>query len=132
MNLIDKNREYNMPFLTMMTILLVYQLVGELIVLSLDLPVPGPVVGMLLLLLSLMIKNPFAAQLEVSTGFLLSHLSLLFIPAGVGVMVHLVRLQQEWLAISIALIVSTVLGLLVTAWSMMAICKLLNWKKAQS
>ncbi len=121
-----------MPFLTVITILLVYQLVGELIVLSLDLPVPGPVVGMLLLLLSLMIKNPFATQLEVPTGLLLSHLSLLFIPAGVGVMVHLVRLQQEWLAISVALIVSTILGLLVTAWSMMAIYKLLNWKKAQS
>lgn len=121
-----------MPFLTVITILLVYQLAGELIVLSLDLPVPGPVVGMLLLLLSLMIKNPFATQLEIPTGLLLSHLSLLFIPAGVGVMVHLVRLQQEWLAISAALIISTILGLLVTAWSMMAVYKLLNWKKAQS
>ncbi|MGM0541364.1 MAG: CidA/LrgA family protein [Pseudomonadota bacterium] len=121
-----------MPFLTVITILLVYQLVGELIVLTLDLPVPGPVVGMILLLLNLIIKPPFAIQLEAPTGLLLSHLSLLFIPAGVGVMVHLARLQQEWLAISVALIISTILGLLVTAWSMMAIYKLLNWKKVPS
>lgn len=121
-----------MSFLMVITILLVYQLVGELIVLSLDLPVPGPVVGMLLLLLSLIIKKPFATQLEKPTELLLSHLSLLFIPAGVGVMVHLVRLKEEWLAISVALIVSTVLGLLVTAWTMMAIHKLLNWNKVSS
>lgn len=121
-----------MPFLTVITILLVYQLAGELIVLTLGLPVPGPVVGMLLLLLNLIIKPPFATQLEAPTGLLLSHLSLLFIPAGVGVMVHLARLQHEWLAISVALMISTILGLLVTAWSMMAIYKLLNWKKVPS
>jgi holin-like protein len=118
-----------MPFLTVITILLVYQLVGELIVLSLDLPIPGPVIGMLLLLLSLILKKPFATQLEKPTEMLLSHLSLLFIPAGVGVMVHLVRLQEEWLAISVALLVSTIFGLLVTAWSMMAILRLFKGKK---
>lgn len=118
-----------MPFLTVITILLVYQLVGELIVLGFDLPIPGPVVGMLLLLLSLILKKPFASQLEKPTELLLSHLSLLFIPAGVGVMVHFVRLQEEWLAISVALVVSTVLGLLITAWTMMFILKLFNLRK---
>lgn len=118
-----------MPFLTVITILLVYQLVGELIVLGFDLPIPGPVVGMLLLLLSLILKKPFATQLEKPTELLLSHLSLLFIPAGVGVMVHFVRLQEEWLAISVALVVSTVLGLLITAWTMMFILKLFNLRK---
>jgi holin-like protein len=113
-----------MSFLAVITLLLLYQLAGELIVLGLTLPVPGPVVGMLLLLISLIIKKPLMQQVEQPAQMLLTHLSLLFVPAGVGLIIHLVRLKEEWLAITVALIVSTLLGLLVTAWSMMAILKL--------
>ncbi|MDG6774658.1 CidA/LrgA family protein [Thiomicrorhabdus sp. ZW0627] len=115
-----------MPFLNVITILLVYQLVGELTVREFDWPVPGPVIGMLLLLVTLLIKRPIAEQLVKPTEMLLSHFSLLFIPAGVGLMIHLTRLRDEWLAITVALLVSTVLGLLVTAWTMMLMTKLMN------
>lgn len=108
-----------MPFLTVITLLLIYQLLGELIVLGFSWPIPGPVVGMLLLLVTLLIRASFADEMRPSTDKILTHLSLLFVPAGVGLMVHLSRLEQEWLAITLALFISTVLGLLVTAWSMM-------------
>lgn len=113
-----------MSFLAIITLLLVYQLIGELIVLELALPVPGPVIGMLLLLATLLIKKPLAPQMQLGTQQILTHLSLLFIPAGVGVMVHLPRLEQEWLAIGLALLLSTLLGLLVTAWVMLLTMKL--------
>ncbi|MBD3754801.1 MAG: CidA/LrgA family protein [Gammaproteobacteria bacterium] len=113
-----------MSFLTVITLLLVYQLIGELIVLEWTLPIPGPVIGMLLLLATLLIKKPLAAQMQASTQQILSHLSLLFIPAGVGVMVHLPRLEQEWLAITLALLISTLFGLLITAWIMLLMMKL--------
>jgi len=112
-----------MPFLTVITLLLIYQLIGELIVLGFSWPIPGPVVGMLLLLMTLLLRASFATEMRPSTDKILTHLSLLFVPAGVGLMVHLSRLEQEWLAITLALFISTVLGLLVTAWSMMLFSK---------
>lgn len=120
-----------MPFLTVMTLLLIFQLVGELLVVALGLPVPGPVLGMLMIFLVLLYRHKVAHQMRPVTEQLLSHLSLLFIPAGVGVMVHIARLEQEWLAILVALLVSTVLGLLVTAWTMQLMMKWLATKGEQ-
>jgi holin-like protein len=101
-----------------LTILLVYQLVGEAVAHGLDLPVPGPVIGFALLFLSLVARRGVPEDLRVTATGLLQHLSLLFVPAGVGVMVHLSRLQEEWLPISVALVVSTVLTIACTALTM--------------
>ena len=105
------------------TVLLVYQLVGEVFVQLTGLPVPGPVVGMLLLFITLIARQgvppererDFFKALRGTSQQLLSHLSLLFVPAGVGVMLHFGRLGQEWLALAVALVVSTVLTIVVTA-----------------
>ncbi len=97
------------------TLLLVYQLVGEVAVHLLALPVPGPVVGMLLLFLTLLYRGSAPEGLRGTCQTLLSHLSLLFVPAGVGVMLHFQRLGAEWLPISVALVASTVLTIGVTA-----------------
>ena len=120
-----------MQFLTVMTLLLIFQLSGELLVLSWGLPVPGPVLGMMLIFLVLLFKHKVAHQMRPATEQLLSHLSLLFIPAGVGVMVHVVRLEQEWIAILVAIFFSTLIGLLVTAWTMQLMMKLLHSKDVQ-
>lgn len=101
--------------LAAITVLLVYQLVGEVIVQIAGLPVPGPVVGMLLLFLSLVLRGRTPSRLQDTAQTLLSHLSLLFVPAGVGVMLHFRRLEAEWLPISVALVVSTVITIGVTA-----------------
>lgn len=97
------------------TLLLVYQLVGEFIVHLARLPVPGPVVGMLLLFLTLLARGAAPEWLRETSQTLLSHLSLLFVPAGVGVLLHFKRLGAEWLPIAVALVASTVITIGVTA-----------------
>ena len=102
--------------------LLVCQLIGEALVRTLAVPVPGPVVGMAGLLLVLIGWPRWLAALKPTAQTLLQHLSLLFVPAGVGVMLHLQRLGQEALAIGVALVLSTWIGLasaaLTMAWLM--------------
>lgn len=95
-------------------ILLVFQLIGELIVLVASIPVPGPVVGMVLLLGGLIVKGEVPECLRLPSEALLKHLALLFVPAGVGLMVHFSLIRAEWLAIMTALIVSTLVTLIVT------------------
>ena len=99
-----------------LTLLLVYQTIGEIIAHCLDLPVPGPVIGMLLLFVSLIIKGKTPDNLRDTANTLLTHLSLLFVPAGVGVMVHFGRIRNEAWPIAISLIASTALTIAVTAW----------------
>ncbi|MCR6630736.1 MAG: CidA/LrgA family protein [Magnetospirillum sp.] len=100
--------------LSYITVLLVCQLAGEVIARLAGLPVPGPVVGMLLLFAGLVVKGGVPEGLEKVGTFLLSHLSLLFIPAGVGIMVHLRLIAHEWLPITVALVISTALTIAVT------------------
>jgi holin-like protein len=105
------------------TLLLVYQLVGEVLVQLTALPVPGPVVGMLLLFVSLAARGSAPQWLRDTCNGLLAHLSLLFVPAGVGVLLHFRRLGAEWLPISVALVASTLLTIAVTALVMRALQK---------
>lgn len=107
--------------LAALTVLLVYQLVGEVLVVTLALPVPGPVVGMALLFVSLIVRGAVSADLHDTANGLLRHLSLLFVPAGVGVMAHLHRLANEWLPIAASLVLSTLLTIAVTALVMRAL-----------
>ena len=93
--------------------LLAMQSLGELLSRGLVLPFPGPVVGMMLLLAALSsrhVREPVAACAD----FLLSHLSLLFVPVGVGVMTHLSLLDQYGMRILAVIVLSTWAGLAVT------------------
>lgn len=99
----------------MFTLLLVCQLAGELLVRLLDLPLPGPVLGMLFLFVGLLLRGEVPDELAKTSQFLLSHLSLLFVPAGTGIMLHVARIQAEWLPLLVALLASTFLTMLVTA-----------------
>lgn len=115
-----------MSFLNGITILLIYQLVGEVSVLYLELPVPGPVMGMVLLFVTLLIRRKTPESLDTAASTLLSHLSLLFIPAGVGMMVHFERIGNEWLPISIAIILSAIITIAATALIMLGCNRLLE------
>ncbi len=95
--------------------LLVYQLIGETLAFSLGLPVPGPVIGLALLLVTLALRPTLLARVKATATTLLSHLSLLFVPAGVGVMVHFARLSDEGVAIVAAVVGSTLLAIVATA-----------------
>ena len=94
--------------------LLALQAVGELLVRGLGLTVPGPVVGMALLLIALRWQS-VRDSVAGCADFLLGHLSLLFVPVGVGVMTHLSVMSENGLRIAVVLVLSTWVGLAVTA-----------------
>lgn len=105
------------------TTLLLFQTIGEGIAFAWSLPVPGPVIGMVLLFLYLMVSKSAVEKLAPVSLELLKHLSLLFIPAGVGIMVHAQRVAAEWLPITLALVASTVVSIAVTATVVRALLK---------
>lgn len=98
------------------TLLLLFQLAGELLVRLFHWPFPGPVIGMLIFFIILITRGTVSHELRSGTASLLQHLSLLFVPAGVGIMTHWQRLTNEWLPIAVAVLVSTLIGLAVTVW----------------
>jgi holin-like protein len=104
-----------MNFLNGITILLIYQLVGEVSVLLLKIPLPGPVLGMVLLFITLLLRKGMADSMGSTSTALLNHLPLLFVPAGVGIVVHFDRIMNEWIPISIALVLSTIITMAATA-----------------
>jgi holin-like protein len=95
--------------------LLIFQTLGESLAYAFSLPVPGPVIGMLLLFCYLLARPGVADRLAPTTLEFLRHLSLLFVPAGVGIMVHGRRVASEWLPLAVALLLSAVVSLVVTA-----------------
>ncbi|MEZ5478158.1 MAG: CidA/LrgA family protein [Thiolinea sp.] len=113
-------------FLTGITILLTYQLIGEVSTRLLQLPVPGPVIGMVLLFVTLLLRGTLEKTLDSAASALLSHLSLLFVPAGVGVIVHFSKIRDEWLPLTVALLLSAVITLAATALIMLAVSRLLG------
>ena len=95
-------------------ILLLCQSGGELIARGTALPLPGPVLGMLILLLALnlpTLRRPVGAAADA----LLGHLSLLFVPVGVGVIAHLQLVTDFGARLLLVLVVSTWAGMAVTA-----------------
>lgn len=106
--------------LNYLTLILILQLVGEFVARISGLPLPGPVIGMGLLFVFLLLRSR-GAENDVPEGLgqvadgLLAHLSLLFVPAGVGVMVHAELLQRDFLPLMTALVISTILTLIITA-----------------
>lgn len=117
--------------LAALTGLLLCQLFGEVVVRLTHLPVPGPVLGLLLMLAFLALRRGIPHHLDVTAGTLLKHLSLLFVPAGVGVLQHLARIQAEWLALTAALLVSSVATIVVTAVVMRAVIRLMRLDEDQ-
>jgi len=96
--------------------LLVFQFAGEGVSRFFALPVPGNVLGMGLLLLFMSMGIVKVSWVEEAAEFLLSHMALFFVPAGVGVMVYFDLIAREWLPILFATIVSTFVVMAVTGW----------------
>ncbi len=94
--------------------LLALQAAGELAVKQLGLTLPGPVLGMVFLLFALNLPSAREAVAGCAE-FLLNHLSLLFVPVGVGVMTHLGIFSDFGWRIAVVLVLSTWVGLAVTA-----------------
>jgi holin-like protein len=111
-------------------ILLVFQLAGEFVSRFLGLPLPGPVLGMALLLVGLMLLKDVPAWLESTSENLLRHLSLLFVPASVGLVQYLDRIGAEWLPIVAALVLSTILGIAASAVTFVVVARLVGTRPA--
>jgi len=100
------------------TAIFLCQLAGEAITAATGLPLPGPVVGMVLLFLVLAIRGGVPETIGKVGDGLLANLSLLFVPAGAGIMQHMARLEGEAVSISATLIASTLATIAVTAFIM--------------
>ncbi len=100
-----------------MAILLGLQLVGEVLTRWLEMPLPGSVVGMILLLGGLRAELLQVEWVKDAAELLLDNLSLLFVPAGVGVMVYADLIAHHWVALSVAASLSTLVVLAATGWS---------------
>jgi len=109
------------PMLGPIAVLLLCQLAGEAAARALALPVPGPVIGLALLFMVLLLRPAVAERVGPTARILLAHLSLLFVPAGVGVVGNLDLLSRNWLAFGVILIVSTVLAMLASVGTFLAV-----------
>ena len=116
-------------------VILLCQLIGEAVARGLAIPVPGPVIGMALLFVILIVRDRLkdrlpsdmqGDELEKTGQGLLAHLSLLFIPAGVGVVQNLGVFSQYGLALGAAIVVSSVLALVVTAFTFLFVARLME------
>ena len=122
-----------------LSLILLCQLAGEVFVRGLGLPMPGPVVGLLLLLLLLLARDRFAALargplhqdgVENASRGLLAHLSLLFVPAGVGVVQKLDLVAEHGIAVAAVLAISVVVTLLVTVATFLVASRLMSRERS--
>ncbi len=100
------------------TLILVCQLVGEIVVHALSVSIPGPVLGMVLLFVLLLMRGKLPQGLGQTADGLLRGMALLFVPAGTGVMMHCRLLGEALMPLSVALVISTALTIIVTALMM--------------
>jgi holin-like protein len=122
-----------------LSLILLCQLAGEVIVRGLGLPMPGPVLGLMFLLLLLLARDRLkilargpllGGGVENASRGLLAHLSLLFVPAGVGVVQKLDLVAEHGLAFAGVLAVSVVLTLLVTVGTFLVASRLMSRRRS--
>lgn len=98
-----------------LAVLLLLQFLGEWIRQALGIPVPGPLIGMALMLVALCLLGRLPRALRHTSNGLLSHLMLLFIPSVVAIMTQTDRIAAEWLPFIAACILATAITTVVTA-----------------
>ncbi|KQP17389.1 CidA/LrgA family protein [Methylobacterium sp. Leaf100] len=122
-----------------LTLILAAQLLGEALARASEIPVPGPVIGMALLLVFLVVRDRYACaaarvlppplvngQLEGAGRGLLANLSLMFVPAGAGIVGRLDVLAAHGAALGVIVVVSTVTTLAATALTFVAVSRWLR------
>lgn len=104
----------NVPMLEALMLLFLCQLAGEALVRLSGLTFPGPVLGMAIMLGAVAVAGRTGAALDRVSDTILKNLSLLFVPAAVGVVQQIDLIAANWLAVVSAVAVSTALTLIVT------------------
>jgi len=118
-----------MNILPAFTTLLVCQLIGTVIQQLSGLPVPGAVIGMLMLFSYFMWAKKIPSDLQHTSLAVLRYLPLFFVPAGVGIIQQFPLIKREWLSITIALIGSTAITIALTGWFMQLCLRLMARRK---
>lgn len=122
-----------------LSLILICQLIGEVIVRGLHLPLPGPVIGLVFLFVALILRDRFAVlargplrrgAVEGTAKGMLAHLSLLFVPAGVGIVQQLDLLAQHGIAIFVILAGSVLVTLLVTAGTFLITSRIITRRRS--
>jgi holin-like protein len=109
-------------------VLLLCQLLGGFIVQLFGLPIPGPVVGMVLLFVVLRLRRPDQrAGVVRAADLLLRHLQLLFVPAGVGVIAYFSVIAEEWLPIVGGMVLSWLAVLVITGGAGVGVLQVESW-----
>ena len=103
-----------MSMIGAITLLLVCQLLGEAVHRLTGLPLPGAVIGMVLLIGWLALRQRERPTLTAVAGWLTSHLSVMFVPAAVGVIDEGATLSHYGIGLLVATVTSTVLTMVVT------------------
>lgn len=96
------------------TIILLFQFVGEMVSRFLNIPVPGTVLGFIFMFLALLVGIVNLKQIEEAVNLFLDNLTLIFIPAGVGLMKYLGIIKEQWLSITVSIFISSLLVFLIT------------------
>ncbi len=104
-------------------ILLIFFLLGEFIANLFAWPIPGSVMGMLLLFIFLSVRSGIPKSIKHSSETLLPYLPLFIVPASVGIVGHLYLLKQDGLLIVLAMVVSLLVGIPLCGWLMQGILK---------
>ncbi len=107
-----------------LALLLACQLVGEVLVRGAGLPLPGPVLGLILMLALLALRPGLEEKLRPTTSVILANLSLLFVPAGVGVIGNIEVLADDWAALLAILLVSTLAAMLTSVGTFLLVRRL--------
>lgn len=97
-------------------LLLLFQFIGELISRYLPVPVPGPVIGMVLLVVALAFKAPLAERVETASNKLIGHLALLYFPIGVGLVMEWHKFADYGWALLVSVVGGTLLAIVLVAW----------------
>ena len=113
-----------------------FQLLGETLKKFFEMRIPGPVIGLILLLITLIflkrfkmsVVNNLKTDVINTSNYILSYLSLLFVPIGVGVVMHLSYLENNLFKVLIIVFISTILTISLTAYLMEKINKRINKK----
>ena len=95
--------------------ILIFSFLGEMITKAIKLPFPGSVIGMLLLFLLLELKIISLNKIEKVGNFLLSNLSMLFIPSGVGIMTKFNLIKNIWISFLLLNVITTIISLIIIA-----------------
>lgn len=88
---------------------------GELIVYFIDLPVPGNILGMILIFVALKLKFIKLETVKPASDMLIQYLMLFFVPFGVGLLAYFDFIRVHWIVLTVAAVVSTLITLYVTA-----------------